>query len=754
MSSEPMFLQVGLTAWVLQHALASKGAHSVADECEYVPASECTFTVAFTVATEPKDEDFIDLPLVQVSPDPANPFAPLAAASIPFPGALPIVIRVSATPTKKITIRSQHGDGEPVADTSTEVGYFEATAYFIYLGGGVWTRHSRSAEEDETNSALHFSPPLTLSGQLPAPFVFTFIGFFLSRVRDRTTQALRVLQAGGTEPGEWLPASAKFKFLREPPVENKRVVFSTETVDRNGDFRILEVKSFKGPALLAVSWPFENSAQDLAPGTMFAMRAKPMEALVFFHASFGQNAPIYNKTPYPFGWNQMSSGLRKYLAPNPDPLMAPAPFSIPYHVAAAGKHCVAILPLNRVAKPELPNLNFADQAVEVLEEVHAAFLRFAGFHFWTPQLGRLALGAFSAGLNEMFLFSRRARSNALLNRLVQEFYYFEPRHDNGPECINYGVALKGWAGNVPERRVRVYNNESSDGHRDFVGAKQLPAAPFVVDSTDGRFTCGVVPDRGWLNANEGINRFAFPIRKDLAVARLATAAKAGADKIAVTSTAGFRPGDLILVAKAEVHKIASVAGKQLVLGSPLLADRPEDSILYSFEPRTFRTALAADTDVGEAVVLLVSAAPLAEGDRIAVAEEEFHLVQSVSGNEVTFQTPLEKPRNQGDDISLVEPFVRTILLADHPAGSTVLDVHDPVRRGFAKGNQIAIAEEEFAKVTAIGSGSLTISPPLAKDRPLRSFVNKIEERVLFWGACHETFPSVFLVDALRKSGFR
>ncbi len=99
-----------------------------------------------------------------------------------------------------------------------------------------------------------------------------------------------------------------------------------------------------------------------------------MEALVFFHASFGQNAKIYNAFPHPFGLGFIDFGLHNYIAPS-DPVFQSYPLSLPWQIAAAGKKTVQILPLNRVRWPELANFNDPEQAVELLEEIHAAFLR-------------------------------------------------------------------------------------------------------------------------------------------------------------------------------------------------------------------------------------------------------------------------------------------------------------------------------------------------------------------------------------------
>src|SRR5205814_2175655 len=111
-------------------------------------------------------------------------------------------------------------------------------------------------------------------------------------------------------------------------------------------------------------------------------------------------------------------------------------------------------------------------------------LRFQGRHFWAPNLGRMALGSFSAGVQEMLRFHQGAEKSAMLRSLIQEIYVFDPKHSNGSEVSNYAIGFKTWAGNLPNRRVRVYNDDTSKGHESFIG-RPRPVPPFVEDSPDG-----------------------------------------------------------------------------------------------------------------------------------------------------------------------------------------------------------------------------------------------------------------------------
>lgn len=758
MTSEPAQLQVALVALVLDHAQQSGGAHNASGACRYAPTHDCTFKVAFAAKDKPADADFTDIPvtLVPTAVDPGNPLAPGAIAIVPLSGSPPVVVRVVATPTLKRSIKSAHGkpraDGNltEVEDTSSELAYFEATGYFTYKGKGVWARHARTAEENETDSSSHFAPPFALSGTNPKPFSYAFICFFLSRVRDRTTKTLRALQKGGATPVEWVPTSTAFKSVRNPPVQNGKVVFSTNPLDLDNDCRVLEVKAFDAPALVAACWPRKNNRQPNPVGFL----AAPMEAFVFFHASFGQNAKIYTADPHPFGHSYANYGLHNYLAPG-DPLENAYPLSLPYQIATAGKQTVCILPLNRVKWPELANLNPAEQAIELLEEIHAAYLRYAGLYFWVPNLGRLGIASFSAGIQELLRFKRSAASHPLLGSLLQEIYIFDPVHSNGPTVANYAAGLKAWAGQTPQRRVRVYNNQSSPGHGAFVGEKNLPASPFVIDSQDGRFTIGVVSDDDWLRANEGADAFRFLMRTNGFTSKLAKPASSGDTELVLASSKNLRVGDLVVVRGPDVAlRVVKLVRNVATLAAPLPSAAQEGSRVFKFDPIQVRTNLAADVAPGATSATLVSGEFLERGDRILIGESEFHDIGSVAGAEVTFIKAVRAAWKKGDSVSKFDPALRTFLSADASAGSASLSVLSGTTAGFRIGDLVLVGRSEDHKLKGMTATTLTLSKPLKQDWTKGRPVEKVEPRKLDWGTYHAMFVSTFVTDAMRKSGFK
>jgi hypothetical protein len=166
--------------------------------------------------------------------------------------------------------------------------------------------------------------------------------------------------------------------------------------------------------------------------------------------------------------------------------------------------------LNRFQQPELPNLNDGDQCQALLEEIQTLMQRSKGYYFWGPNLGRIGCGAISAGFVEMFRFKIAADRHNYLKTAVQEYYLFDPVHDNGPSIGAQASNLKIWASTDPNRRIRVYNNESSPAHDSFVG-RSLPAAPFVEDN--GRLTAGVIPDQAMRQVRAANHFITAPIER-------------------------------------------------------------------------------------------------------------------------------------------------------------------------------------------------------------------------------------------------
>lgn len=758
---EPAFLQVGLSAWVLDHqgaGPAGGGAHPLQPACGYLPTTECDFAAAFATALDAKDEDFRDLPVVkpeQVGFQPPTGTAPWLV-NLPLPAGAKVLLRLTATPTKKLTLKSLKNTAPigqfPVeaTESATDVGYYGAVGYFVYQGEGIWQRFDRGRDPDQLAAAFQFAPPSTVSGSAPAPFVYTMISFFLSRVRDRTGTVMDVIR--GYDPGReaFVVQKTDFKGLANPPVAGGRLAFRTDPMDLDADCRVLEIKGFKAPATIAVCWPRANDRQPPL-AELPALRARPMESLIFFHASNGQNAAIYNRTPYPFGKEQVDHGFDSYLNPS-DPLIGAYPLNLPHQIRAAGKRTVLLLPLNRVAWPELPALSFPEQTIELLEEIQAAFLRFAGFYFWAPTVGRIGLACFSAAFQEMARFRRAVDQSPLLRSLVKEIVVFDTKHGNGAEVAANANALKQWAAADPDRRVRNYSSASDPGLETFVGVK-MPGTPVVADSADGRFTAAVVTDADWLAANDGVNRMKPARRTDVAVGILAEAAPAGSTGVVVKEAKGFSPGDRFIASRIEVAEIAAVDKNRLIFKLPLAHDHAADSGGYRFGPRSFETALAADALTGATTVTVADPGPCTLNDRFLLGETHYYEVTGIEGPVLTLGRPLDVGASAGTRVSFYEPTIRSVLAADHPAGATTLKVFSGSPRGFRVGQAVMVGAEFTATLTKVTTDTLTINRGLPAGMPRLTEVYFGVPRTLDWGLYHAMFCSVFLQDAMRKSGF-
>ena len=758
---EPAALLVGLAPWILDRGTATTRTSS--DEVTFQPTPDCKFAVAWAASPDAADSQYADVPVQApsasgVSLPGGGVFAPLGVATVPFTGTAPLVLRVRAEPTKRIKIRGAHGESSAggalreVAEVDDVVGYWEATAYFIYEGQGVWKRLRRSSLEDETNSADLFAAPTTVAGQSAAgPFVYTLIAFFLSRVRDRTTEALKTVQGQDPERTEWVLNRVRFQGLKVPPVEGGKLHFERRELTLDNDCRVLEIKGFKAPALLSVCWPISN--HQLQPlGVAPFLRAQPMESLLFFHASFGQNAPIYNRTPYPFGLDQIDHGFDSYINTQRNPLRYAYPLSLTAQIAAAGKRTVLLLPLNRVRWPELANLNDATQAVELFEEVQAAFLRFRGRHFWAPNLGRMALASFSAGIQELLRFHQAAEKSPLLRSSITETYVFDPIHSNGAQVSNYAIGLKTWAGKVAERRVRVYNNDSSKGHESFIGSA-LPVPPFVVDSADGRFTAGVVNDRHWFESADGADKYKSPSREDITSVGLSGATPSGATELPVSSSEGFSVGDTVVVAEDLVTRLVDVQPKKLTLAQPFRLEGNKDRTVIIRFVTTRETTVATDTLAGSPFLQVADAGLLFDGARIVIDDTEYHGITEVRGPVARVWPDVGRVWKTGTRVKFLDTAVHSTLREHHPAGATVLKVFAGQRQGFAAKMMVRIDFDEMVQLTDVGEDTLTIATPLAKDYPLGTQVAQTIDRKLFWGLYHAMFVAIFLTDAMRKSGF-
>lgn len=534
--AEPANINIVLTAWYLKHAnTGSNGQHTAGNQCTWVPTKECTFTLEYSTSLT---GSWTKAQIYEGLGNPINPSAPLTGAVVAVTN--PLFIRVTAAPTLKYTRISSHDVPHTSTDPATgkpkvtwenkidrkEGYYWGGTAYFQYNTHGNWGAVQPTptpAAGDENISAadlkaidaqeracVNFGAPSSLLSSSPVHTVTTLIPFMLSTVRLATR---RCMVASNVQTWQEQSPTQSLPFIASDAITNGHVNWTQATLNLDSRDEVVQVTgvkvngvedpTFGAPRLLAVHWPKEND-----PTTLFPLRAPETEFLIFFHAALAQNRAVYASSAYPYGNFYVAHSFNSYLGAGSFE-DSPYPLAIPYSLKEAGKKTVLILPMNRKVgvTPELPELNFGDQCQCLLEEIHCLMLRakpvvpragenLFGLLFFDPNIGRIGCGSFSAGVTQLLEFKRGADRHAYLKTKVQEYYLFDPKHGNGQLCGQYALNLKNsWAGSDPNRRVGVYNNQTSDQHAQFLGlSSSPPSEPYLKRSTDGRFTAGVIND--------------------------------------------------------------------------------------------------------------------------------------------------------------------------------------------------------------------------------------------------------------------
>jgi hypothetical protein len=123
----------------------------------------------------------------------------------------------------------------------------------------------------------------------------------------------------------------------------------------------------------------------------------------------------------------------------------------------------------------------------------------------------------------MTRFKQAADSHPCLRNLIEQYYVFDPMHDNGSLVGTMAANFQSWVNARSNRRVRFYNNATSGNHRTFLG-RALPATPFVEDSSpNGPRTVGVIPDVDMQAARSGAPGDGFDYHNDFAAVYLTDA---------------------------------------------------------------------------------------------------------------------------------------------------------------------------------------------------------------------------------------
>ncbi len=519
MGKEPQNLSVVLSAWCLNHVTeqvtANKKtvtAHTAGDKCSWQATKECTFKLGW--GTDPKGS-FTDVPLTTI--DRGQGQVPLLVGSVPY--RQKVYIKVDATPTKQLSIFTQHTHAG-AKDTATTDGYWAGTCYYQYLDNGQWAKRSPESSPGTIDQAAmqdlgcaNFSPPYSLSSTTPQKTVTAIITFFLSQVRECTYHCEQTMHES-----PWQPQQVQTSFVQATPVVDGKLQYDQNTtVNLNSTDRVLEVKNFIGPQMLSISWPNEND-----PSSLNTPRRKQNEFFVFFHASYEQATlapkPAYINSPYPYGdatvthgGDYVQYGLYRYIR-RLNPFDDCFPLGLPHSMRQAGKTAVTILPMNRQMtrsgphKPELPNLNDGEQCQCLLEEIQCFMQRAQGYYFFDPDIGAMGCGSFSQGHAEMQVFQHAIRHHPFLGTAIKQFFLFDPFHGAGTGSVHAAQQFR-----TTGVAVRLYNNRTSSEHSQFVHKRSLPDPPYVVDSDDGQYTVGVITDPQMRNTRSRMLNLPIPL---------------------------------------------------------------------------------------------------------------------------------------------------------------------------------------------------------------------------------------------------
>ena len=129
-------------------------------------------------------------------------------------------------------------------------------------------------------------------------------------------------------------------------------------------------------------------------------------------------------------------------------------------------------------------------------------------------------------------------------------------------------------------------------------------------------------------------------------------------------------------------------------------------------------------------------------------------VADVDGLNLVLERGLARSFPAGASVDNAEACIRTFLSADHAPGSPTLAVMETVQVGFAAGQEISIGFLETVKIKAIQGSTLVLERPTTLAHAQGTILGSVKDRKLSFGFYHAMFVSVFLTDAMRKSGFK
>jgi hypothetical protein len=165
-------------------------------------------------------------------------------------------------------------------------------------------------------------------------------------------------------------------------------------------------------------------------------------------------------------------------------------------VAASGKPVAVVVPLNHGgSNPEIGDMADPLFIEPILKEIQSFMLRQSGTYAF-PDLGRIALAAFSSGnsfINTMLL---QHGTDAFVTDMVRELYFFDPPMSINSNCVALALA---WSqiGPAADKFVRLYTQWQPLNYPLLVDG-QIAANPVAdLNSADGRRSAMFLPPAAW-----------------------------------------------------------------------------------------------------------------------------------------------------------------------------------------------------------------------------------------------------------------
>ncbi len=390
-----------------------------------------------------------------------------------------------------------------------------------------------------------FEPPRVLSGLIPRMIIGTdvmFVRYFVSRVKDATTDVLATLKsvpAASRPPqmsqdkydddvrpdlsgGAWNitqlvgPAPTGLQLVTQFDTSANALVRSDVTY-ADFDTSVVSIKGQKAPGLVAMTWPATLKPTTTTVDGVEQYTIPTPHFFMYIHPPGTVTAPAYDKDwghLYASLWRDMNFVVRpsrklvvSKFSPQAGSAHVQDPFmqndgestgkGVAYQVAASGKTCVYLQPLVNTfgegtpAPDGLPSLMMLSLLRELLEELQGYAYRRANVYAPLVPLGGLAISSFSRGSEAVTDFVAGVASDSFFSTRLREFILFDPPHGPGSspkaEIENVVNTLVTWAAGDPNRCVRVYARTPVTAYANLI-PNQTFTAPLVADSSDGRHT--------------------------------------------------------------------------------------------------------------------------------------------------------------------------------------------------------------------------------------------------------------------------